>query len=117
MKEIPQKEGHEPDFAFRGALPILEGKRNLNNTVLVRVNPIGEEIWRNYWKGKSPLKRDKDGYILMQLFDLVLIFGPHLHTNLAMELPIDPIYYEVDPRYDFRIGRILENDEYNSGAE
>ena len=53
MKEITQNEKHEPD---REALPILEGKRNIYDIALVRINPTGEDMWGNYWKEKSFLR-------------------------------------------------------------
>ena len=64
---------------------------NINNYVYVRLNEMGKETYRNYYKklGMSPPRRDEDknGYSRWQLWHLMQIFGPDI--SLGFNIPFE----------------------------
>lgn len=73
-------------------------KFNINKFVKIKLNLKGEQIWDDYWKlYKIPtptLVKDKDGYIKIQAWQMMEVFGKHI--KLGFNLPFETeIYYEV----------------------
>lgn len=80
-KSIPEEE--EPE------LPKVEGyiERSFDEEVLIRIKPKGEEIYRqqleNIGAPIRELKRDENGYIKMQLWEIMQIFGSSMHIGMV----------------------------------
>lgn len=67
-------------------------KFNINDSVYVKLTPKGYAIHRDYWlpftKDKyMPPSRDADGYSKFQLWDLMYVFGSHMH--LGCKVPFE----------------------------
>jgi hypothetical protein len=59
-------------------------KFNINDDVKVKLTPVGFEIHRKYWAPYTsndyiPPRVDDEGYSTFQLWDLMVIFGSHIH--------------------------------------
>jgi hypothetical protein len=67
---------------------------NINGYVLIKPNEEGFKIWHEYYQGYTDktiedYKKgvDEDGYVRMQLWEVMKIFGEHL--SMAHESPIN----------------------------
>lgn len=65
---------------------------NMNNTVRIRLTPIGERILRDYWRpfagDRDPREiiasKTTDGWFNEQLWEIAHVFGPHLGNGLPI---------------------------------
>lgn len=63
---------------------------NLNDIVRVKLTPLGERVWFDYWRpysgGRDPMQmvRDHtvDGWFEHQLWGIAAVFGPHMANGL-----------------------------------
>lgn len=67
-------------------------KLNINDTVKVKLTPIGWEIYRKHYtpfctEGYIPPKQDSRGYVEFQLWDLMHVFGPNMY--LGCKVPFE----------------------------
>jgi len=64
---------------------------NLNNNVKVKITPLGQSIrekfYASYGIKARPLDKDSEGFTEMQLWQVMQIFGEHMHFGLP-EQPI-----------------------------
>ena len=59
---------------------------NINSEIWVKLTPLGKKVYRDHWNHalrgssyKAPkLTRDKQGRVSFQLWDLMMIYGPHI---------------------------------------
>lgn len=69
-------------------------KFNINDNVKVRLNSAGFDIHRKYWafytglSNYTPPKIDDQGYSTFQLWDLMVVFGPHVYLG-SNKLPFE----------------------------
>lgn len=70
---------------------------NLNATARVKLTPLGEKIWCYYWtpyaSGRDPMdildSKTVDGYLEEQLWEIMRMFGSHLHNGSGMPFATD----------------------------
>jgi hypothetical protein len=69
--------------------------RNLNDKVLVKITPAGEQIRNNYFAGikmdTPAIERDSEGWTEMQLYEVANLFGAEMY-NGNPRLPIEPTF-------------------------
>lgn len=65
--------------------PALLTEININDSVWVRVTPVGEHIYRQHWLALRmdplPLRRDADGWTKFQLWELANVFGAAMYNG------------------------------------
>lgn len=70
----------------------METKINLNERVKFKLSEYGKEIYRKWHGGVGP-KLDDDGYMSMQLWSFMWIFGNHMIPGEPEVLnPLEIIY-------------------------
>ena len=77
----------------------LNGTKEIsfNDTVYVRVGPIGERLWAEHYKDFKAIgapvpeiRRDAKGWTKMQLHEVANIFGPGMSMTSGLGAPIEP---------------------------
>jgi hypothetical protein len=77
---------------------------NLNDIVRVKLTPLGEKVWYDYWRpyavfGRDPMQmvRDHtvDGWFEYHLWGIVSVFGPHMANGLS-----NPLETVIQVRHD-----------------
>ena len=74
---------------------------NINGDVRVKLTPLGRQIWRSYWKPHDPegnmeKKIDPDGWLKIQLWEVMATFGPHMYNGGDVPFETE-IILEVEP--------------------
>jgi hypothetical protein len=67
--------------------PALPFTLDVNDTVKVKLKPNGMRIYLDHYDNRLMPKVDADGYTKFQLWQLMAIFGPHIH--LACDPPFE----------------------------
>lgn len=66
-------------------------EHNLNNSIKVKLKPLGEQIYRDWFKQYEqygikvepiPLRMDEDGWTEFQTWEFIGIFGSHVHLGM-----------------------------------
>ena len=74
----------------------MEVRINLNEEVKFKLSEHGKEIYRNWHNGLEP-KLDDDGYMSMQLWSFMWIFGDHMIVGMPEVVnPLEIIYEKED---------------------
>ena len=73
---------------------------NLNDYVFVKLNDYGEKIWEyqnaDFLMEAPKLKLEKDGYLKIQLWELMRIYGKFLHNGSMLPFERAEMFFEGD---------------------
>lgn len=78
---------------------------NVNNRVRIRLNDKGRAIYREAYEAVSirvhgeyrPKKEDAEGWSEWQLWEVMELFGPHIHLGCHMPFENCTIQFSVQP--------------------